>query len=89
MRVVDGEPVDGREVEVGGVAEVVEVAESQERAALEDEARISDGSDLGTQMCQDVVALDRLRRQTLIVRSLRDQALGDHASTTACSSEAG
>ena len=35
------------------------------------------------------IAIERLRRQVLIVRSLRDEALGDHASTTACSSDAG
>jgi hypothetical protein len=54
------ETVDGREIEIGGVAVVGEVAEAEQGAPLEDEASVANGADIRAQMGEHVVALDGL-----------------------------
>ncbi len=67
-RTVNNEPIESREVEIGGVAVVLEVAEPHKRAALEDETRITHRADVRAQMRKHVVPFDRLRRKVLAAR---------------------
>ena len=83
-----GEAVDGGEVEIGGVAVVGEVAKAKQRAPFEHEPRVTSDSNIRADVSKDIIALDGLGGQSLIVGALGDEAFGNHAATTASSSDA-
>jgi hypothetical protein len=86
-RIAGRETVDSGEVEIGGIPVVVEVAQPQQGAALKDEARIGEVPDVGADVGKDVVTFNRLRRELLVVGTLGYETPGDHAATTASSSD--
>jgi hypothetical protein len=83
----DSETVGSAEVEICGIPVVIEVAQPQEGAALEDKACIGEGLNVGADVRKDIVTLDRLRRELLVVSTLGDEDPWDHAATTASSSD--
>jgi hypothetical protein len=87
---IDGsETVDSGEAEVGGIPVIIEVAQPQQGAALEDKACIGECADVRADVGKDIITLDGQRRKLLVICALGDEACGDHVATTASSSDGG
>jgi len=81
QRVGAVELADQAEVEVGGVAVVLEVAQAKRSAALEDDLlRLIASRDGGQDVAQDVVALDGGSGDAIVVGLPDDLVAVDHCS---------